>query len=184
MPKKRKHGYDDEEDDDEEYRTSDDGDGNSKEDDDDDFVEKPTKKKPSAPSNKPFDVVDLLRRKKRQQSRKNDDDLSDDDDYDGDTTARMTENGGYAHTHTSKLRISKANKGNTPWNKVQRKHFFCNLDVSFVSQCVAISHLVVLCCSFFSFRVDNEVQLIRPKSVRGFVPETEPFCWRNLSCWD
>ncbi|CAB9497543.1 expressed unknown protein [Seminavis robusta] len=34
-----------------------------------------------------------------------------------DTAARMTENGGYAHTLDSKLKISKANRGNTPWNK-------------------------------------------------------------------
>lgn len=36
-----------------------------------------------------------------------------------DTSERMTENGGYAHTMNSKLKISKANKGNTPWNKVR-----------------------------------------------------------------
>lgn len=33
------------------------------------------------------------------------------------THARKTEKGGYAHTNKSKSRISKANKGNTPWNK-------------------------------------------------------------------
>jgi NUMOD3 motif len=38
-----------------------------------------------------------------------------------DTSERMTENGGYAHTMNSKLKISKANKGNTPWNKVREK---------------------------------------------------------------
>ena len=31
----------------------------------------------------------------------------------------MTENGGYSHTLDSKLKISKANRGNTPWNKVR-----------------------------------------------------------------
>lgn len=30
---------------------------------------------------------------------------------------RKTENGGYAHTSRSKTLISKANRGNTPWNK-------------------------------------------------------------------
>ena len=37
---------------------------------------------------------------------------------DNETSARLTENGGYAHTLDSKMKISKANKGNTPWNKV------------------------------------------------------------------
>jgi hypothetical protein len=36
-----------------------------------------------------------------------------------DTSERLTENGGYAHTVNSKLKISMANKGNTPWNKVR-----------------------------------------------------------------
>lgn len=31
--------------------------------------------------------------------------------------ARLTEKGGYAHTSKSRLRISRANRGNTPWNK-------------------------------------------------------------------
>jgi hypothetical protein len=30
---------------------------------------------------------------------------------------RLTEKGGYAHTSKSRLRISRANRGNTPWNK-------------------------------------------------------------------
>jgi hypothetical protein len=30
---------------------------------------------------------------------------------------RKTKNGGYAHTNNSKSKISKANSGNTPWNK-------------------------------------------------------------------
>jgi len=33
------------------------------------------------------------------------------------TYARKTAKGGYAHTNRSRARISKANKGNTPWNK-------------------------------------------------------------------
>jgi len=31
--------------------------------------------------------------------------------------ARMTDKGGYTHTNTSRLKISRANRGNTPWNK-------------------------------------------------------------------
>jgi hypothetical protein len=31
--------------------------------------------------------------------------------------ARLTEKGGYFHTSKSRLRISRANRGNTPWNK-------------------------------------------------------------------
>jgi NUMOD3 motif len=38
-----------------------------------------------------------------------------------DNSERLTENGGYAHTINSKLKISKANKGNTPWNKVSEQ---------------------------------------------------------------
>jgi hypothetical protein len=30
---------------------------------------------------------------------------------------RLTERGGYSHNHSSKLKISMGNKGNTPWNK-------------------------------------------------------------------
>jgi hypothetical protein len=45
----------------------------------------------------------------------------DSDDEDDDdllpTSARKTSKGGYAHTNKSRARISKANKGNTPWNK-------------------------------------------------------------------
>ena len=33
------------------------------------------------------------------------------------SSARLTANGGYAHTKRSRARISKANKGNIPWNK-------------------------------------------------------------------
>lgn len=41
-----------------------------------------------------------------------------DDDKDAlPTSARKTAKGGYAHTNQSRARISKANKGNTPWNK-------------------------------------------------------------------
>ena len=39
------------------------------------------------------------------------------DDHDLPTYARKTSKGGYAHTNLSKSRISKANTGNTPWNK-------------------------------------------------------------------
>lgn len=34
------------------------------------------------------------------------------------TITRKTEKGGYAHTKKSRARIARANKGNTPWNKV------------------------------------------------------------------
>jgi len=64
------------------------------------------------------DGVAARKKAKRMHSRKNLDDLSDYDSEEGGTTERMTVNGGYAHTIKSKLRISKANKGNTPWNKV------------------------------------------------------------------
>ncbi|CAB9506848.1 expressed unknown protein [Seminavis robusta] len=37
--------------------------------------------------------------------------------FDNEEDARKTENGGYAHTVDSKRKISKANRGNTPWNK-------------------------------------------------------------------
>lgn len=40
------------------------------------------------------------------------------------TTARQTDNGGYAHTLDSKMKISKANRGNTPWNKVRQRTLF------------------------------------------------------------
>lgn len=33
------------------------------------------------------------------------------------STSRFTDRGGYAHTTQSRLAISRANKGNTPWNK-------------------------------------------------------------------
>jgi hypothetical protein len=44
------------------------------------------------------------------------------DAYDDDithlpTSERLTERGGYAHTKTSRMKISHANRGNTPWNK-------------------------------------------------------------------
>jgi hypothetical protein len=45
-------------------------------------------------------------------------------DDDGDvipTEARITEKGGYSHTSKSRLRISRANRGNTPWNKGQER---------------------------------------------------------------
>ena len=52
-----------------------------------------------------------------------DDDSNDEEDDDtimaDNPTARLTAKGGYAHTRASKLRISKANRGNTPWNKVR-----------------------------------------------------------------
>jgi hypothetical protein len=35
--------------------------------------------------------------------------------------ARLTEKGGYFHTSKSRLRISRANRGNTPWNKGQNR---------------------------------------------------------------
>jgi hypothetical protein len=35
--------------------------------------------------------------------------------------ARLTEKGGYSHTSKSRLRISRANRGNTPWNKGQNR---------------------------------------------------------------
>jgi hypothetical protein len=45
-------------------------------------------------------------------------DSHDDDDDDLlPSYARKTAKGGYAHTWKSRARISKANKGNTPWNK-------------------------------------------------------------------
>jgi hypothetical protein len=45
-------------------------------------------------------------------------DSGDEDDEDAlPTSARKTSRGGYAHTTKSRARISKANKGNTPWNK-------------------------------------------------------------------
>jgi len=34
---------------------------------------------------------------------------------------RKTDKGGYAHTNLSKSRISKANSGNTPWNRGKRR---------------------------------------------------------------
>lgn len=37
------------------------------------------------------------------------------------TAARKTVKGGYAHTNKSRAAISKANKGNTPWNKGQNR---------------------------------------------------------------
>jgi hypothetical protein len=44
----------------------------------------------------------------------------DSEDDEGDfipSQERLTEKGGYAHTSKSRLRISRANRGNTPWNK-------------------------------------------------------------------
>ena len=37
------------------------------------------------------------------------------------STQRKTEAGGYAHTNKSKERISKANRGNKPWNKGKQR---------------------------------------------------------------
>ena len=43
--------------------------------------------------------------------------ISSDDQAQLPSFARKTAKGGYAHTDKSRARISKANKGNTPWNK-------------------------------------------------------------------
>jgi hypothetical protein len=95
--------------------------GNDKDDDDDDASnasgkddsgddESPEKKKPA--------------RKKPKPRSKEEDEVPDGeggDDYDEvdflPSHARLTEKGGYAHTSKSRLRISRANRGNTPWNK-------------------------------------------------------------------
>ena len=37
------------------------------------------------------------------------------------STQRKTKAGGYAHTNKSKERISRANTGNTPWNKGKQR---------------------------------------------------------------
>ena len=43
-------------------------------------------------------------------------DYEDEDDY-LPTSSRKTTKGGYSHTNKSRLKISKANRGNVPWNK-------------------------------------------------------------------
>jgi hypothetical protein len=55
---------------------------------------------------------------------------SDDEDDVFPTSARKTSRGGYAHTKTSRARISKANKGNTPWNKGKNRSVVVRAKIS------------------------------------------------------
>jgi hypothetical protein len=55
----------------------------------------------------------------RKPRRKYEDEHSEGDEEDDciPSQERLTDKGGYAHTSKSRLRISRANRGNTPWNK-------------------------------------------------------------------
>ena len=55
--------------------------------------------------------------KKKRKATSVDDDSDDEAEDFLPSYARKTAKGGYAHTNKSRARISKANKGNTPWNK-------------------------------------------------------------------
>lgn len=115
MPKKRNFGSegnsdDDDDDDYEEYRESD-GVESKDEDDAELVVEEKTKVKIEP------DAKERARNRKRM--RKNDAILSDNDETGA--NPRKTDSGGYAHTLASKLRISKANRGNVPWNKSKKR---------------------------------------------------------------
>ena len=113
MPKKRKLGGErgsDDDDDEEEYRESDEAESKD-EDDDELIVEEKKKVKVEA------DAMERNRNRKRM--RKNNDIMSDDDE--AGANPRKTDSGGYAHTLASKLRISKANRGNVPWNKSKKR---------------------------------------------------------------
>ena len=60
------------------------------------------------------------RKKKKKNSEKYDTDTSDEGHL-LPTVMRKTNKGGYAHTKRSRARISKANTGNTPWNKGRQR---------------------------------------------------------------
>lgn len=76
-------------------------------DDDDDTTASSNKKPPAKKKSKPVSV------KKRPII----EDCDDDDEDLLPTELRKTVAGGYAHTNKSKIKISKANRGNVPWNK-------------------------------------------------------------------
>mmetsp|Transcript_15284 Transcript_15284/g.21298 ORF Transcript_15284/g.21298 Transcript_15284/m.21298 type:complete len:321 (+) Transcript_15284:167-1129(+) len=55
------------------------------------------------------------KRKRRYHSESEDEE--EDEMFLGPTSRRLTKRGGYSHTTKSRARISRANRGNTPWNK-------------------------------------------------------------------
>ena len=79
---------------------------------DEDQKPKPAEKAEGA--NVKAEPVAISRRKKKRKAKVFDENAP---DVFVPTHERLTAKGGYAHTSRSKSRISKANKGNTPWNK-------------------------------------------------------------------
>lgn len=77
----------------------------------------PTETSEEAPQPKKKPAKKKAASKKRKAPSFSDDDVNSDNDSSVPTYARKTAKGGYAHTNKSRARISKANKGNTPWNK-------------------------------------------------------------------
>jgi hypothetical protein len=96
----------------------------SSDDDDDDLSDDepspPPKKKAAAaaklPKAKVAKITPAPRKKKKRRSMQYDTDTSDEGHL-MPTILRKTGKGGYMHTKLSRSRISKANRGNTPWNK-------------------------------------------------------------------
>lgn len=128
MPRKRKETNYKEESDDSEYNTGSDSAADEDDDDEDDLTisssdEKPPAKKRSKPNTASAKSKPATSTKSKPSSAKKtpiyevDDEIDDDEEDLMPTELRKTVAGGYAHTNKSKIKISKANKGNVPWNK-------------------------------------------------------------------
>ena len=131
MPRKRKATSYKEESDDSEYKTSSDSAASEEEededvdDDDDDLTVSSAEKPPAKKKSKPVSPKKPASPKKPPSAKKPTSaknhppiyDVNDDEEDHLPTELRKTVAGGYAHTNQSKIKISKANKGNVPWNK-------------------------------------------------------------------
>jgi len=114
-------------DEEEEEFQADDEEADDEDDDDEDEdlseEEAPVAKKPAAkiskaPATSKLKKPPAPRKRKR---RKHYDTDTSDDGHLMPTVLRKTNKGGYSHTHLSRARISKANRGNTPWNKGRQR---------------------------------------------------------------